>query len=73
LTARNGELIRTRGRTTRPAVIFQTTGSTLSDIVRGQITVTDAVEQGDASLKGSKPAVRRMFATIGFPLARIDS
>jgi hypothetical protein len=29
--------------------------------------------QGDASLKGSKPAVRRMFATIGFPLARLDS
>jgi hypothetical protein len=73
LTARNGELIRTRGRTARPAVIFQTTGSTLSDIVRGQISVTDAVEQGGASLKGSKPAVRRMFATIGFPLARIDS
>jgi hypothetical protein len=72
LTARNGELIPTRGRITRPAVIFQTSGSTLTDIVRGQITVTDAVEQGDASLKGSKAAVRRMFATIGFPLARLD-
>jgi DNA-binding HxlR family transcriptional regulator len=73
LTARNGELIRTRGRTARPAVTFQTTGSTLGDIVRGQISVTDAVEEGDATLKGSKAAVRRMFASIGFPLARIDS
>jgi DNA-binding HxlR family transcriptional regulator len=71
LTARNGELIRTRGRATRPAVIFQTTSSTLGDIVRGQITVTDAVQQGDASMKGSRSAVRRMFATIGFPLARL--
>jgi hypothetical protein len=35
--------------------------------------LTDAVKQGDTSLKGSKPAVRRMFATIGFPLARLDS
>jgi len=71
LAASGTELIRTRGRSTRPAATFKADSATVGAIVLGQITVAEAVERRQVQLKGSKRAIERMFTVVGFPLARM--
>jgi DNA-binding HxlR family transcriptional regulator len=71
LAVSGSELIRTRGRSTRPAATFKASGATLGAIVRGQTTVADAVQRREVHLKGSKMVIERMFVVVGFPLARL--
>ena len=73
LAARGSQLVRTPGRATHPVVTLRTDSATLAAIVRGQITIAEAVGRGEAYLKGSSRAVRRMLAIVGFPLARLGS
>jgi DNA-binding HxlR family transcriptional regulator len=73
LAATGSELVRTPGRATHPVVTLRTDSATLGAIVRGQITIADAVDQGAAYLKGSRRAVQRMLDVLGFPLARLGS
>jgi DNA-binding HxlR family transcriptional regulator len=71
LAVSGSELIRTRGRSTRPAAILKASSATLGAIVLGQTTVADAVQRREVHLKGTKMAIERMFMVVGFPLARL--
>jgi len=71
LAVRGCHLTRTAGRTTRPHATFATSSATLSDIVRGQISVAHAIDRGLVQVKGSPEAIRRMFISLGFPLAQV--
>ena len=73
LAARGSQLVRTPGRATHPVVTLRTDSTTLAAIVRGQITIAEAVDRGEAYLKGSRRAVQRMLAIVGFPLARLGA
>jgi DNA-binding HxlR family transcriptional regulator len=66
-------LIRTPGRATRPVVTLRTDSATLGAVVRGEMTVADAVDRGEADVKGSRRAVQRMMAIVGFPLADLGA
>lgn len=72
LEARGCQLIRTPGRATRPRVNFVTTAATLTDIIRGQISVAHAIDHGLVKVKGSPEAIRRMFASLGFPMTQVE-
>jgi DNA-binding HxlR family transcriptional regulator len=71
LISKGSKLTRDKAKTRRPEVTFQTRFTVLADIVRGQVTVQDALERGDVLLEGTQAAIRRMFAIVGFPLARL--
>lgn len=71
LAVRGSTLIRTRGPAAHPAVSFSATGATVADIARGQIAVAEAASRSDVRLAGSEEAIARMFAIVGFPLARL--
>jgi DNA-binding HxlR family transcriptional regulator len=71
LAARGSELVRTQGRAAHPVVTLRTDSATLGAIVRGQIAMADAVERGDAYLKGSRRAVQRMLEVVGLPFAQL--
>jgi len=71
LAVRGSQLIRTEGRAIRPHVTFATSAGTLSEVVRGQMSVAHAINHRLARAKGSPEAIRRMFASIGFPLAQV--
>ena len=73
LAARGSQLVRTSGRATHPVVTLRTDSATLAAIVRGQITIAEAVDRSEAYLKGSRRAVQRMLAIVGLPLARVGS
>ena len=73
LAARGSQLVRTPGRATRPVVTLRTDSATLGAIVSGQITIAQAVDRREADVRGSRRAVRRMLAIVGFPLARLGS
>jgi DNA-binding HxlR family transcriptional regulator len=67
LAVKGCQLIRTAGRATQPAVTFKTSSSTLGAIYCRRTTVAEAIEQGEARLRGSRTAFRRMFGIVGFP------
>ena len=71
LAVSGSELIRTRGRSTRPAATFKASSATLGAIVLGQTTVADAIQRREVHMKGTKMAIERMFMVVGFPLARL--
>jgi DNA-binding HxlR family transcriptional regulator len=71
LAVRGDKIIRTPGRAVHPAVTLTATSTTLASIVTGGQSVAEAIEHGHITLTGSKPAIRRMFHVIGFPLARL--
>jgi DNA-binding HxlR family transcriptional regulator len=71
LVTRGSKLIRKRPTARRPEVTFQTSFAVLADVVRGRVTVQDAIDRGEVLLQGTQKAIRRMFAFVGFPLARL--
>jgi DNA-binding HxlR family transcriptional regulator len=71
LAVRGDELVRTPGRATAPAATLTASTPALADIVTGKRSVAEMMESGQIRLKGSKAAIRRMFAVVGFPLARL--
>jgi DNA-binding HxlR family transcriptional regulator len=71
LAVRGCHLTRTPGRANRPHATFVASTATLSEIVRGQISVADAIDHGLVKAKGSPEAIRRMFVSLGFPLAQV--
>jgi len=71
LAVRGDKIIRTPGRTARPAVTLTAGNSTLANLVTGRQTVAEAIEHGHIKLSGSKTAIRRMFNVTGFPLVRL--
>jgi len=71
LAVRGDKIIRTPGRTARPAVTLTAGNSTLANLVTSRQTVAEAIEHGHIKLSGSKTAIRRMFNVTGFPLVRL--
>jgi alkyl sulfatase BDS1-like metallo-beta-lactamase superfamily hydrolase len=71
LAVQGDELVRTPGRARAPAVTLAASTPALADIVTGKRSVSEMIEDGQIRLKGSKAAIRRMFAVVGFPLARL--
>jgi DNA-binding HxlR family transcriptional regulator len=65
------KLVRTPGRATRPAVTLTANTTALGDIVTGRRSITELIDDGQIQLKGSRAAIGRMFAVVGFPLARL--
>jgi hypothetical protein len=69
---RTDHTIETALATVRDLAIFlATSAGTLSEIVRGQMGVAHAINHRLARAKGSPEAIRRMFASIGFPLVQV--
>jgi DNA-binding HxlR family transcriptional regulator len=71
LAVRDEKLVRTPGRAMHPAVTLTATSAALADIVTGRGSVADMIQDRRIRLKGSKAAIRRMFAVVGFPLTRL--
>src|SRR6516225_2622625 len=71
LAVRDETLVRTPGRATHPAVTLTASSTALADIVTGRASVAEMIEDQRIRLKGSKAAIKRMFAVVGFPLARL--
>jgi DNA-binding HxlR family transcriptional regulator len=71
LAVRDEKLVRTPGRATHPAVTLTASRAALADIVTGRASVAEMIQDRRIRLKGSKAAIRRMFAVVGFPLARL--
>ena len=71
LAVRGDTIIRIPGRAASPAVTLTATAPALADLVTGRQSVAEAIEHGRITLTGPEPAIRRMFAVIGFPLVRL--
>jgi DNA-binding HxlR family transcriptional regulator len=71
LAVRDEKLVRTPGPATHPAVTLTASSTALADIVTGRASVAEMIHDQRIRLKGSKAAIKRMFAVVGFPLARL--
>jgi DNA-binding HxlR family transcriptional regulator len=72
LAVRGSQLLRMPGRAVAPVARFETTRETYESIILGFQSVADAVARRDARVKGSKEAIRRMFAVVGLGAGRVD-
>ena len=72
LAVRGPKLSQRAGRADRPVAWFETTEATYGAILTGQLSVAEAVARGEARVKGSKQAIRRMFAVVGLGVGRVE-
>lgn len=65
LAVRGSNLVQRLGRVEQPVVSFKTSSATYQALMCGRLSVADALGRGEVQIKGSKSAIRRMFAIIG--------
>jgi DNA-binding HxlR family transcriptional regulator len=72
LAVSGATLTRTAGRAQHPVAWFETSERTYGLIITGQQSLADAVAGGEARVRGSKKAIRRMFAVVGLGVGTVD-